>query len=176
MVIELDRQLEPIIPFAETFAPEEINLDEQFAGVKSEIKLAGEVRRKDFSVEVSGTINSRIELSCSRCLSPVEVKVDAPFEINLVTLEEYEKYTSEEIHGAELELSVFDGAIIDTKEIVREQMLLMLPSHPICREDCLGLCPKCGKDLNDGKCACEPETDSRWEALKQLKIKGQDAD
>jgi uncharacterized protein len=67
------------------------------------------------------------------------------------------------------ESPVADGRI-DMAEVVREQLLLAMPEQIFCREDCLGLCPKCGSNLNliDCKCA-DDEIDPRWAALKNLK-------
>jgi uncharacterized protein len=50
---------------------------------------------------------------------------------------------------------------------IREEWLLAQPRYVLCREDCKGLCPRCGKDLNEGPCDCPPRTDSRWESLRK---------
>ena len=54
--------------------------------------------------------------------------------------------------------------------MLREQFVLAVPFAPLCREDCKGLCPQCGIDLNTGTCACEKPVDPRLAALKGLKI------
>ena len=67
-------------------------------------------------------------------------------------------------------LAAFEGDSIDLDELVREQILLALPTRHLCREDCKGLCQKCGADLNAGDCSCEQgETDPRWAALADFK-------
>ncbi len=60
---------------------------------------------------------------------------------------------------------------IDLRPSVREQWLLNVPSYAVCREDCKGICPTCGKDLNEGPCECPPARDSRWEALRKVRTK-----
>jgi len=60
------------------------------------------------------------------------------------------------------------AAAIDLTEAVREELLLAVPQYVVCRDDCRGLCPRCGADLNAGPCGCAPETDPRWAALTKL--------
>ncbi len=65
----------------------------------------------------------------------------------------------------------YTGKQIDLTPAMREQILLSIPPSPVCREDCKGLCPSCGKDLNDGACGCDRTVvDPRWEALKGLQL------
>jgi len=58
------------------------------------------------------------------------------------------------------------AAVLDLRPAVREQWLLGVPSFLLCREDCKGMCPRCGADRNAGLCKCPSETDSRWDALR----------
>jgi uncharacterized protein len=75
-----------------------------------------------------------------------------------------------ELQAEDLILSAYEGDAVDLDEVVREQLLLALPSRHLCREDCQGLCQKCGANLNDGHCSCEQgEVDPRWAALANLK-------
>ena len=68
-----------------------------------------------------------------------------------------------------MSVSVFDGKGIDVDEVVKEQILLAVPTRMLCREDCKGICPECGTDLNKGECACKKDDiDPRWAALKNL--------
>lgn len=62
-----------------------------------------------------------------------------------------------------------DGLTLDLTDSLREAIILETPQALICRDDCRGICPKCGTDLNESKCSCRTdETDPRWEALKDL--------
>ena len=63
---------------------------------------------------------------------------------------------------------VIDDASLNLDEFVREEILLFLPNKILCKENCKGLCPKCGKNLNDGKCDCKKDVDPRMEVLLQL--------
>ena len=72
----------------------------------------------------------------------------------------------------EAEVSYYQGEGLLLEDAVREQVLLALPLKVICREDCRGLCPHCGKNLNTERCSCaEPVEDPRWSALKEIRNK-----
>ena len=76
------------------------------------------------------------------------------------------------ITGAEAEVSYYQGEGLLLEDALREQVLLAVPLKAICREDCKGLCPHCGKNLNLETCSCsEPVEDPRWSALKDLRGK-----
>jgi uncharacterized protein len=71
----------------------------------------------------------------------------------------------------EPEQDTYHGHELDLTPAVREQILLSLPSAPLCDEECKGLCPRCGKDLNDGECGCDRTVmDPRWAALKGIQL------
>jgi len=73
---------------------------------------------------------------------------------------------------AEAEIGYYQGEGLLLEEAVREQVLLALPLKMICREDCKGLCPQCGQNLNEGPCSCTaPNHDLRWSALKEIRDK-----
>ena len=63
---------------------------------------------------------------------------------------------------------VEEKVFVDLTPELREGIILTFPNHPVCREECLGLCPSCGADLNRGPCSCEPPADDRWVALDSL--------
>jgi len=115
----------------------------------------------DFTVERSGdriTVRGRIHatawLECFRCLSGFALPVDVPFD----TFAE-RSGTGSRREERELERDDYmlfhDGRTLDLGDPVREALLLELPIAPRCREDCRGLCPRCGADLNTGACTCD---------------------
>ena len=68
-------------------------------------------------------------------------------------------------------MSTYSGEEVVLDDLVREQILLGVPSYPLCREDCAGLCPRCGQDLNRGRCECDTApVDPRLAKLKSIKI------
>jgi uncharacterized protein len=106
--------------------------------------------RTDRGIFVSGVLNVIQKTSCSRCLSSVEQPL---------TLRIKEEYLVKAEEGA---FAISEGQEIDLNEAVRQYSLLEQPMKPLCREDCHGLCPGCGYNLNLGTCNCSPsDVDSR---------------
>jgi uncharacterized protein len=121
-------------------------------------------------VLVTGKLHCSLELTCSRCLDPFSMPLQ-------FTLEEEFRPTIDIITGANLPLPEDDEVatqihahhVLDLTEVMRQNILLTLPPNPICRTKCKGLCPTCGKNLNEGPCDCKhDEIDPRLQALKQL--------
>ncbi len=92
---------------------------------------------------------------CGRCLQPV--KLDVPFALR-------QEYREDE-PGFEDEWLAYRQDVVELDDLVTQAVLLALPEVPLCRPDCRGLCPTCGRDLNDGPCGCAPPQDERWSAL-----------
>ena len=113
------------------------------------------------------SLNTRMAGQCRRCLVPVPVPVVAPidalFSQDPDALEDPSSYPLEP-----------DAIAIDLRPAVREELLLAVPRWVVCRDDCRGLCPRCGKDLNAGPCGCPPAADQRWKGLAALKDKLRD--
>ncbi|MDH4101483.1 MAG: DUF177 domain-containing protein, partial [Nitrospirota bacterium] len=80
-----------------------------------------------------------------------------------------------EVKPSEIDVNYFDGVSLDTTEIILAQISLDAPMKPLCREDCAGLCPRCGADLNNGPCGCaghgDEHVDARFAKLKDFKVK-----
>ena len=104
------------------------------------------------------TLKTAVRAECRRCLAPVDVPIVES--LGLVFVEEEEAEGGEDCYMVPRRSSV-----LDLTEAVREELLLAAPQFVECREDCRGLCPRCGADLNTGPCDCTPEMDPRWEAL-----------
>ncbi len=114
------------------------------------------------------TLRTRLAGECRRCLTPVAadvvVKVTALFSQEAGAADDPETY----------EVAP-DATAVDLTPAVREELFLSIPRYLECREDCRGLCPRCGKDLNAGPCGCAPDAvDPRWQALAALKDKFRD--
>lgn len=111
----------------------------------------------DTALDAVGTVSAPYRGTCRRCLRPVEGKLEVPvrerFEERFVEDETYPLAHSQ----------------IDLGPMARDTVMLELPRAPLCREDCLGLCPECGADRNEGACSCEAPADPRWAALDQLR-------
>lgn len=119
-------------------------------------------------VRVKGTIESRLGLTCRRCLRAVEESVGIEFEFRFdPTLQPWEE--EEGMYRLDPET-----AILDLSGPLREELLLAVPKYPECPESCSGLCPRCGADLDEEDCECSgEESDPRWDVLRELVPDGQ---
>lgn len=109
-----------------------------------------------------GKATTAIQGECRRCLTPVSVPLS--LEIGALFTQDAEALDDPDSYAV-----APDATDIDVTRAVREELLLEAPRYAVCREDCKGLCPQCGKDLNAGPCGCAPATDPRWQPLKALK-------
>jgi uncharacterized protein len=103
-----------------------------------------------------------VKAECRRCLAPVDVPLSQ--KVGLVFVPEDEADGDEDCY-----LIPRRATALDLSEAVREELLLAVPQFVECRDDCRGLCPRCGADLNAGPCGCRPEMDPRWAALTKLR-------
>lgn len=111
-------------------------------------------------IAVSGTAEAKWAGECRRCLSSVEGTAVA-------TIEEFYQQDLTDPDAYPIV-----GDQLDLTPMVRELVLLELPLSPLCKGDCLGLCPSCGADLSKARCACKNEiADHRWDALSVLRAK-----
>ena len=171
MRIELDKLEGTGGQFAHAYEPEELVLDDEHVRLTRWPEVSGNARRNGQQVRLRGTITARAEVDCDRCLKSVDIPVETDFDVTYVPAADYgAEPEAAELQEDDLGLSIFDGESIDVDELVREQVLLTLPTRALCGEDCKGLCPVCGEDRNKEACACEPtEVDPRWAALKDLR-------
>ena len=110
---------------------------------------------------------ARVSESCRRCLEPVQVPVET--DIDVLFTQDPDALDD----PASYALSP-DATVVDVTPAIREELILAVPQYVVCRDDCRGLCPSCGHDLNAGPCGCPPATDLRWQALAGLKGKLRD--
>jgi uncharacterized protein len=171
MRIEVENLTAAASPFEHTYRAEEVELEDEGARLLTDATVRGGASRKGEEVRLRGEITTEVELLCDRCLAPARTPLAVEFDTSFIPREvEAAKAENVELAPDDLILSAYDGEAIDLDELVREQILLALPLRHLCKEDCKGLCPKCGTDLNAGHCSCEQgETDPRWSALADLK-------
>jgi uncharacterized protein len=155
--------------FAHVYNPDELNPVDERVKLTAPATVNGKIRLAGNEVFVNGHVDTRAQVECDRCLKLIELPVNADFELEYITGSEYETSAVAELTEAEMSVAVFDGEALDIDEIVKEQILLAVPTRMLCREDCKGICPQCGVDKNTGECNCETkEIDPRWAALKNL--------
>jgi uncharacterized protein len=126
--------------------------DEELVRCPNPLRFQLRISPVGHGVLVMGRIRTELVMACDRCLVDVEVPVSAPDVCH---------------HFEDVE-----GAVVDLTEDIREDILLVFPQTCLCREECLGLCPTCGANLNEGPCSCESasEDESPWGALDGLDL------
>lgn len=180
MFIEIKELEAHPVDFDERFRPGEIDFGPEFKQ-KAPLKSAGRAQlveenygkhQKIQDIRLTGDVTGKFELACARCLEAVEHAVARPFDLLYRPLGVDAGREELSVTAAEAEVSYYDGEGLLLEDALREQVLLALPLKSICREDCKGLCPHCGKNLNQEQCSCaEPLEDPRWSALKELRSK-----
>ena len=126
------------------------------------------------TIHVRGGLDGRVSVECGRCLERYSVELDQQLDLfYLPRLAERPEDEEEEIELDDHDIVVgyYEGEKLDLGEIVREQLFLALPLKSLCRPDCQGLCPTCGRNRNTDSCACpEPEEpiDPRLQSLRKL--------
>ena len=153
----------------------EYELDEDITGIDKDLDvvqpLRGRVKflRTGEGILVTGHVQTAANLPCRRCLTPVVVPVVVDLEeqfhpsIDLVTGQALPA------EGQEEATRIDARHMLDLTEVVRQNLLLAVPVSALCSEQCRGLCPECGKNLNEGACSCQREAgDPRLAALRDL--------
>lgn len=137
--------------------------------VVGDARFDGETYRDEQRVHISGMITAEVAMDCTRCLEPLRRKIEVAFDDIFVDASHESRDSDTELTIADMDESLVIGGRVDLAEVVREQILLALPEQIFCREDCRGLCQKCGGNRNLIDCSCErEEIDPRWAALKNL--------
>jgi uncharacterized protein len=118
--------------------------------------VTGRVDRVGMDMRLRGDIKGAVAVACARCLKQVPIRVDISFDLLYASKDPGGSRTGEiELHARDLDFSVYERDEIDLDAMVLEQIELDLPSRALCREDCRGLCPQCGVDLNIDQCSCQ---------------------
>jgi len=127
------------------------------------------------NVSLTGTSEVDLTPTCDLCLEPFEKHFVVPLRLDLApyheSLESPESSFEEgsELAEADLNFAFYKGSEIDLKDIIEEMIVLEIPIRYLCKEDCKGLCPKCGKNLNQKSCACSgTKGHSQFAVLKKL--------
>ena len=126
------------------------------------VRVTGKIENRAGVVRLVFSVKSVLSLQCDRCLKAFEKAMDYSF--SHIIVRELSNTDDEEF-----DYVVCADGMLDLEELARADLMLELPTKVLCREDCKGLCPKCGKDLNLGSCDCKTkDIDPRWQALSDL--------
>ena len=163
------------VHFAEDVAELNLTLSE---GSETDYRLPGPLQvnlthfRSGKDLLLSGTIHGELIGACSRCLEEYAVPIDRKFSVVLSPQRTMQREV--ELSADELSADFYKEEYIDLSALVREETILALPSRPLCREDCRGLCSQCGINLNLESCSCRPLwRDPRLAVLSTLRLPSQ---
>ncbi|MFH1146370.1 MAG: DUF177 domain-containing protein [Pseudomonadota bacterium] len=144
------------------------------ASVKGPILVDIKIEKSGRNVRVRGGVKASMVLSCSRCGEEFTWPLESDFDQALI-IPVTGDHADRELSPEELDVSFFDGETVDVERVAAEQIFLQLPYKPLCREDCKGLCPRCGINLNHGSCSCAPKANSSpFALLKEVKTQKND--
>jgi uncharacterized protein len=153
-----------------TFQPSAFEPQDDESRVAAPVELAIDIQKLgNDAFSVAGRVRTELEVECSRCLEPFRVPVDATFDLRYVPQAENTGEGEREVGDEDLATAFYREGLLDLIELIREQFVLALPMKPLCTEDCRGLCPQCGTNLNKTQCGCAPKwEDPRLAPLKSL--------
>lgn len=121
------------LELSQTYDPKEWAIDRDGLKVVSPIKAIALINKDEKNIFVHLTVTTDFEVECVRCLKKFEIPVEENFD---------------------LDYNIKGKTALDITSDIRQEMILEYPIKPLCDELCKGLCPKCGKNLNNGKCKC----------------------
>ncbi len=156
--------------FEETFGPGEIEFPEAKVRQATPLRAAGSAEllpNTDGEIRVRGHLSVRMESECDRCLEAASFPIDLDFDLFYEPAAASPEAEEREIDAGESEIGFYEGEGLELEEVLREQVLLALPMQRVCREECRGICPVCGRNRNANACECEVKpADDRWAALR----------
>jgi uncharacterized protein len=168
MQLDLTRYRQPVSQFGRTFSPEEIDQEGDGYQVVAPVQLDLEIHKDKDRFRLVGTTQTELEVPCSRCLEPYRMPFEGTIDVRYLPVSELAAEDDREVAEEDLDTSFYRDDQIDLNELLREQFYLALPMKPLCRDECAGLCPQCGTNLNAGTCECT----SQWEDPRLAPLKG----
>lgn len=159
-VAEIKKRLVGKKSFTFELSVDELEITDAEMEIIGTVHADGSISNAGDVLLLEAKLTARVKRSCGRCLK--EFTADAYAEV-------LEKFYPASTENIEKDAFVYDSDIVDITEPLRESLLLAEPIQALCKDDCKGLCPVCGADLNSGDCGCDRFTvDPRLAALKQF--------
>jgi uncharacterized protein len=157
------------VPIHRAFTPEELrpSIDPEELRILGDVRFDGVLQKKDQRFQLKGRVQATLELTCGRCAEPFQLPIDSEVDLTYVPQPSPQAASGHakghddevELTDEDLTTAYYRDHVLDVAEMLREQFYLAMPMRPLCREDCKGLCPHCGTNLNTGSCNC----DVRWQ-------------
>jgi uncharacterized protein len=158
--------------FDVAFPPGRVDLQESEFRQITPLRMTGvaELAGAAEEIRVFGHIAGVLEAECDRCLEAATFEIDRDFDLFYRPVSEDPGQPDLELEPGDCEIGFYEGAGFDLADVLQEQVLLWLPMHWVCRDDCQGICPVCGGNRNRTACACQAAVlDDRWAALRDFR-------
>jgi uncharacterized protein len=167
--IDLSSLEDDPVRFQEKVRLPEERFDTDLVSKTVEVELTGVIRRRGEVFFVEGSFEAQGTLSCARCLERLEWSVGEEYAVELRPEASAPAEDEVDLDEGDLEVVFVKENELSLEEFAAEQVVLALPIRALCKDDCAGLCSRCGANLNvDGACQFEAETDPHWDALRGL--------
>jgi len=160
------------VRFDETFQPGEIDFSSEDVKQSSPLHAAGVAEllaNTDGEVRIQGRLTVKLESECDRCLGRAEFPLDTRFDLFYRPSQSLNTAEEVAIDEGEAEIGFYEGSGMELEDILREQVMLLLPMQRVCSPECRGICPVCGMNRNESACDCREEpVNDRWSALRKI--------
>ena len=174
MTLDLSQIRQPETDLVRRYEPSAFEGRSTQFRVVAPVDLRMKIHKDKDRFRLVGTLNTALELPCSRCVEPYELPVDVPFDLHYLPMSE-NAGDEREVEEDDLSEAFYKDDTIDLRQLMEEQFYLTLPMKPLCRTDCKGLCPNCGTNLNVQTCDCQVRwEDPRLAGLKALMNRDKD--
>jgi uncharacterized protein len=162
MKIQVGGLSEGVHEFRFRTTPAELGLP---PGFRDEVETNVTLEKTSRQLLLRATVATTADVECDRCVTPFREPLGLGYQMHYV----WEESDVERVDPSEVQVLSPGTMLIDLSDDVRQSVLLAFPLKHVCREDCRGLCPRCGKNLNEGSCDCKDvPLDGRWDKLKEL--------
>ncbi len=155
------------------FAAAEVPFDYRGYSLEGDLRLEADVTKNSKAeVAIKGELVGTVKVYCDRCLDAFDLRIRHPFDIYLIPAHPSEIDRERELDPEELSDSYYTDPAYSLADLANEQLILSLPYKILCADDCKGLCPKCGANLNHVTCQCDLSSeDPRWMLLREMQKK-----
>lgn len=166
MILDLSHIRQPETAVSRRYEPAAFEGRTNQFSVVAPVTLGLRVHKDRDRFRLVGTVSTELELTCSRCIEVFQLPIEANFDVRYLPQSEN---SGDEREAEEDDLSdaFYRDEVIDLGQLIDEQFYLALPMKPLCREDCKGLCARCGTNLNVATCDCQV----RWEDPRLASLK-----
>ncbi|MCU0275862.1 MAG: DUF177 domain-containing protein [Acidobacteria bacterium] len=154
MIVNVNKISEKGYALNDTLDIDNAQLLEEGSGFLEGVEFQLFFKRQDRRIQAQGKIKTVISLDCVRCLEPFELRINSHFDIILFPKELIDT-RSTALEEEDLEYIFYENDQIDVEKILVEQVNLFIPFKPVCKNECKGICPGCGANLNMGACPCD---------------------